>query len=430
MDRDELNQYLETCRLRADLDGENFGVILFSIDHFRLINGRFGHACADELLERVFDLASATVGRSARLGRWAGDEFLCILPDADLSRALRLAEDLRQLLAHTAFPIDGSIMNITASFGIATYPADGAELRLLMASADEALTHAKRSGRNRVSASSAVGRNVFRTANLLDAALREDRVMPAYQPIVDLASGRVVAEEALARIVTAKGEIVGADEFIAIATQFQLVHKIDRTVLLCALDRQQQCMAARQTRLHFVNVSGDLLRQPAVFGEILDSARRTHNGHDNGDCALVLEVTERELLGDPAAARRLLAPFMDLGLRLALDDFGSGYSSFQYLADLPVSYLKIDGELIRRLNEPKVRGIVRGIQNTAGELGLVTLAEYVEHDWQVEALRDIGVNWGQGHLYGEATVNEVEAARRRRMSVNWAQGYYYNKSQG
>src|SRR5581483_11610801 len=140
---------------------------------------------------------------------------------------------------------------------------------------------------------------------------------------------------------------------------------------------------------------------------------------------LVLEITERELLDDLEQAKRILSPLADAGLGLALDDFGSGYSSLQYLADLPVSYLKIDGRLVKRLHESRIRAIIRGIQSTASELGLTTLAEYVEHERQANVLREIGVNWGQGHYFGKAIVDESEASTRRHLSVNWAQGYYY-----
>jgi len=134
-----------------------------------------------------------------------------------------------------------------------------------------------------------------------------------------------------------------------------------------------------------------------------------------------------KLLGDPETVKSLFAPFVEHGFKLALDDFGSGYSSFQYLADLPVSFLKIDGRLIQRLHESRIRAIVRGIQNTARELGLITLAEYVEQERQANILREMGVNWAQGHYFSKAAMDEKEAGQRRSMSVNWAQGYYYRR---
>ena len=247
--------------------------------------------------------------------------------------------------------------------------------------------------------------------------------MPAYQPIFDLVSGRIVAEEALARIVTTGDEVLAADEFIDAASQLQLTHKIDRAVVAAVL-RRCAAMTADDRRAIFVNVSGDMLRRPELVRELLETAR-TARAAEGGE--VVLEITERELLGDPETVKSLFAPFVEHGFKLALDDFGSGYSSFQYLADLPVSFLKIDGRLIQRLHESRIRAIVRGIQNTARELGLITLAEYVEQERQANILREMGVNWAQGHYFSKAAMDEKEAGQRRSMSVNWAQGYYYRR---
>ncbi len=112
-------------------------------------------------------------------------------------------------------------------------------------------------------------------------------------------------------------------------------------------------------------------------------------------------MIERELLDDLPATRRMLQPFLDSGIRLALGDFGSGYSSYQYLADLPFSFLKIEGALIRRVTEPRTRTIVQGIQRTAADLGLVTLAEYVENEQIADIAREIGIDWGQGYYFGK-----------------------------
>ncbi len=266
--------------------------------------------------------------------------------------------------------------------------------------------------------------------SLLETALREDRVMPAYQPIVDLHTGTVVAEEALARIITMDGESIAAEEFIEVASHFQLTHKIDRTIVLSAFSRSANNINSAAPLTHFINISGDLLRHPKVLKDLLNSAKLYHfekNGTLQAN-SFVIEVTERELLSNLETARRTLAPFLEFGLRLALDDFGSGYSSLQYLADLPISFLKIDGALVKRIEEAKVRAIISGIQNIATELNLITLAEYVENEKQAEILRALGVRWGQGHHYGKAVLNEEEADIRREMSVNWAQGYYHQKS--
>jgi EAL domain-containing protein (putative c-di-GMP-specific phosphodiesterase class I) len=268
---------------------------------------------------------------------------------------------------------------------------------------------------------------IYQIGDLLETALREDRIMPAYQPIFDLRSGEMVAEEALARIITINGGVMAAQQFIDVASEFQLTHKIDRAIVLAALRRKLFHPHEDSKKCLFVNFSAGLLRHPEMVKELLDYIKQTNTAHNGqrSEAKLVIEVTERELLENPGAAYQILKPFLDLGTRLALDDFGSGYSSFHYLADLPISFLKIDGNLIQRLDEPKVRAIVRGIQNTASELGLITLAECVETGSLAKHLIEIGINWGQGYHFSSVMLDEQEANTRRRMSANWAQGYYY-----
>jgi len=425
MSRTLLGRALTAAQAHMERTGKPLGVILFSIDRFRLINHRFGYAVADKVLKRIQEVARSTIGRKGVVGRWGGDEFLCLLPTCGLREVAARARALDEAISGLVIPSEKSAINVTASFGTACAPEDGRSVQELMNAADEALYEAKNRGRNVTVAAGRLERRIFQMGALLETALREDRVVPAYQPIVDLADGRVVAEEALARIVTVDGEILAADEFIEAAEQFRLTHKIDWTVLLATLDRHRN-EASGITR--FVNISGDLLRHPHLLVELLASAK-THldSGSHSLVKPLVIEVTERELLDNMELARARLAPFLEFGLQLALDDFGSGYSSFQYLADLPVSFLKIEGRLISRINESRVFSIVRSIQAVANDLGITTLAEYVETEEQVDLLRRIGVHWAQGHLFGCAVIDQSVAEYRRVMSVNWAQGYYYQK---
>ena len=428
--RDQLLGVLKDIQKDNARDERSFGLILFSVDHFRLINGRFGHANADTVLRRVTVTAKQLLRRKGLIGRWGGDEFLCVLPDADADASYTIADQLRQRIVNLVVPVGSSVTTVTCSFGIASYPDNGTDIKTLLVAADEALYEAKNSGRNRVIHASGLATPVFSIGGIIETALREERVMPAYQPIFDLDTGRVVAEEALARIITTDEKVLAAHEFIDAASQLQLTHKIDRAIVASALQRCADNAARGKKLTIFANVSGSLLRHPELISELIEIAKFNCMKDGNTQTKmLVLEITERELLDDPQSTRHLLTPFLDLGLGLALDDFGSGYSSFQYLADLPVSFLKIDGRLIQRLHESRIRAIVRGIQNTAFDLGLTTLAEYVEHERQANILREMGVNWAQGHYFSKAMVDEKEASIRRHMSVNWAQGYYYRRPQ-
>jgi len=424
MSRIRLSKALDLAQSRSDRTGKPFAVVLFTIDRFRLINHRFGYTLANLALKRVHEALRATLGRGQYAGRWGNDEFLCLLPECGPREVAAHARTIADAISGLAIHADKHIINVTASFGTACGPDDGHTVQDVMNAADEALYEAKRNGRSRIMAAANLPRRVFQMGAVLEAALREDRVVPAYQPIVDLATHQVVAEEALARIVTVDGLVLAADEFIEAASQFRLTYKIDWTVLLSALTRHQGQSGGIT---HFVNISGDLLRHPRLLMELLASAKLRFLPGSNDTKPFVIEVTERELLDNMELTRERLAPFLDFGLQLALDDFGSGYSSFQYLADLPVSFLKIDGRLITRIHEPRVLSIIRGIQAVATDLNIITLAEYVETQQQVDLLRHVGVQWAQGHFFGSAVIDQSVADQRRAMSVNWAQGYYYQK---
>lgn len=214
-----------------------------------------------------------------------------------------------------------------------------------------------------------------------------------------------------------------ADLFINAASHFHLTHKIDATILHHTIGR---CTGRADDVAHFVNISGDLLRHPPLLAGLLADAQRRFP--DGGGCKpLVIEVTEREFLENMDITRGRLTPFLDFGIRLALDDFGSGYSSFQYLADLPVSFLKIYKQLVKRIHETKVFAVLRAIQAMATDLDLITLAECIETEQQADPLRHIGIAWGQGHHFGAAILDQHAAEQRREMSVNGAQGDYYRK---
>ncbi len=402
-DRGTFRRTIESAREQAVRAHQSFGVVLVDIDRFKIVNYGYGDQYGDRILAWFAGLLRKFFRPSDFLARWSGQEFICLLPNTSKATAEGLAEQFRELLGKSRVTIDDIEFAASASLGVACYPEDGNSIDQILSACGGALHQAKITGRDRVIGASGSQLKFFGLGRMLDQALREDRVVPAFQPIVDLKTGAVVAEEALARILNPSGKLIPASAFIDAARELQLTHRIDRTILMQTFFHCVTSLKRNQPRAHFVNISGNLLRHPDVVADLLDEARRTCIAC--GDLIgpvkpLVIEITERELLGDMSAARNMLKPFLDFGLRLALDDFGSGYSSYHYLADLPFSFLKIEGELIKRATEPRVRTILRGIQNTATELGIVTLAEFVETAEIAEIVRDIGIGWAQGNYFG------------------------------
>jgi diguanylate cyclase (GGDEF)-like protein len=409
LDRTAFRALLETERERSARSHHPFGLILFDIDRFKVVNYGYGEQHGDALLVSLAELARKTLRPTDFLSSWGGQEFLCLLPNTDKTATEELAERLRRAIETASVSHAEVELHATASFATACYPKDGDSTVRLLAALGAALHQAKATGRNRVVPASGLGAQLFGIGRMLSQALREGRVVPAYQPIVDLKTGAVVGEEALARIVSPHHSVIPASAFIDAARELQLTYQVDRNIILQTFAHCVATLQPHAPRVHFVNISGNLLRHPDVVMELLADASR--NCAACGDLIgpvkpLVIEVTERELLDDLPAARNMLQPFLDFGMRLALDDFGSGYSSYKYLADLPFSFLKIEGSLIQRVAEPRVRTIVQGIQRTAADLGLITLAEYIENEQIADIVREIGIDWGQGYHFGKPVLPE------------------------
>lgn len=248
---------------------------------------------------------------------------------------------------------------------------------------------------------------LFGIGQVLDLALRENRVLAAYQPIIDLKTGAIVAEEALARIVSPNRSIIPASVFLGVAQELALTPLLDRTIMLQTFARCAAAPLQDPPRAYFLNISTSLLRETNMMAELLHAANRNGAPDTENTAAgkpFVIQLTSRELRDHPQETQRSLAPFLDFGMRLALDDFGSGGSSYKYLASLPFSFLKIEGDLIRRIAEARVRTIVQGIQQIAAGLGIVTLAEHIESEEIADQVRGVGIDWGQGKYFGKPVI--------------------------
>ncbi len=380
-----------------------FSMLLFDLDRFKMLNDNYGHDVGDEILLGISAIAKKTLRTSDWLSRWGGEEFLAILPDTDENGALRIAERLRQRIEDFSIKLNTQKINTSASIGIACYPRDGDTPEFLLKAADAALFEAKKSGRNCV-VEARDKREVYSIAAKLSTAIETNRLVPAYQMIVDLKTGNQVAEEVLARLIDESGTVIAAADFISAAMELQLTHLVDYQIIKQTMGRCSANVAAGgQPMIHFVNISADLLLHQRIIHDLFAEAQAAclACGVDLGPTKpMVLEITERQLLGDIHAVKAKLAPFIDFGMRLAIDDFGSGYSSFQYLADLPVSFLKIEGSLIKQVKDTRVRQIVRRISDISKDLGLISIAEFVEDRETADILTDLEIDWAQGYHFG------------------------------
>ena len=410
--RDALQQTLKQIHSRYERQNGTYSILLLDLDRFKLVNDTHGHAAGDTLLKKLAAEMTASLRPYDNLGRWGGEEFLCVLPNTDLQSALDSAERFRELISQHYVQIENQQVRTTVSIGVASFPQDGDDVSEILRIADAMLYEAKRGGRNRVASSRNQEGNILSIARQLEEAIAADNIVPMFQPILDLQTGEIVGQEALARIRTEQGTYLEASNFIEAALHLQMTHKIDHTISKQTIMHcSGRVLQGLPPMPHFVNVSADLLRHPNLVEDIFATALRQCQacGDRIGkQKPLVIEITEQQLLSDVNEAKRILQPFLDFGLQLAVDDFGSGYSSLRYLADLPITFLKIEGSLVKRVTyDKKVRAIIKGIQNIADDLDLTTIAEYVEDQDTLDALRELGVNWGQGFFFGRPALAQV-----------------------
>ncbi len=397
---------------RARRDRGTFAIAVADIDRFKLVNDQYGHHVGDQVLQHVAEVMAATLRGGDWVARWGGEEFIICFHDLDCRGAQAAAERLRRQVKSKVLELPQGELPVTVSMGVALYGPEHPNVDAMLAQADALLYEAKMAGRDRVvcARSETVRRGgVIWEGGQVQAALREGRVVPAFQAIVDLRTGRVVAEEALARIRTREDTLVPAQSFIQAAEALHLVGAIDQSISAAAMDRCARSVraAGAQAIAHFINLSPQFLANGEEVEALLERARGYCHGCGLEDAAvkpLVIEITERQG-GDILTLKKHLQPLTDFGFRLALDDFGSGYSSFLYLAELPVRFIKIEGWMVSRITtDPRVRQLVETLVGTARRFDILTIAECVETAETAQVLCDIGVDWAQGYYFSQPRV--------------------------
>lgn len=394
-----LAQALQRCRLEP---GYQFAVMYLDFDRFKLINDTLGHSAGDRFLTLVAQRVRAQMRPVDTVGRLGGDEFAILVDGLGDERTVKAMATRLQATLAAPYMLDGTEVTTTASIGITFsrvgYDAPGDVLR----DADIAMYRAKAAGRGQVALFDA-GLRAQLAARVdlereLDLALAQQQFALVFQPIFDLETGRVDSLEALVRWHHPTRGAVGPDEFITIAEDAALIGRLTDWVIAAAcaqmrrFDDEQALL--RPPHLH-VNVSGaDLCR--ADFVAQVAAALRSHR---LAPAQLTLEVTEATLTQRRDGALEAMGRLRELGVGLSVDDFGTGSSSFAYVAALPITSLKIDRTLVQRLQDgaPEAE-VVKAIVMLGHGLGKRVVAEGVETPQQLARLRALGCTLGQGYL--------------------------------
>ena len=392
------NDRLDEALTVATAKGLPVAVLLMDLDHFKDVNDSLGHPIGDLILRAVSSRLELLLKRPTdTVARLGGDEFAILLPGDDAARAERVAKTMLQALEMPMTP-EGHVVDVRASIGIAVYPEHGRERSTLLRHADAAMYAAKRRNLGIALWDERYDQHSKERLSLMSGlrkAVDEDELVLFYQPKVPLRSGSELHAEALVRWRHPTRGLVAPVEFIAFAEQTGYIRAITQWVMAHAI---VQCSAWRSADLP-MNVSINISARDLVDLELPDRFEALLRKHGCAAQWITLEITESAILDDPDHAIDNLRRLHALGCRLAIDDYGIGYSSLAYLRRLPVHELKIDKTFILGMaRDTSDAVIVRSTIDLAHHMGLTVVAEGVEDEATVERLRGLSCDMVQGYL--------------------------------
>ncbi|MES9993150.1 MAG: EAL domain-containing protein [Candidatus Thiodiazotropha sp.] len=400
INRSAFESHLESALESARNRGKEHVLCFMDLDQFKVVNDSCGHVAGDELLRQLARLMRKHFRGSDVLARVGGDEFSAILIDCPLPQAIERIDSLREDVQEYIFNWDNQSFRISLSVGVSPINLYSQNIIQLMSAADAACYSAKDSGRNRIVVyeNDSVGTRSrlgeMQWVSRINSSLEEDRLVLYAQPIVDLNSDEMltVALEILVRMRTPDGDLVPPGAFLPAADRYDLGERIDNWVLEEVLRILARCRSDYPDC--FINLSGGTLGRQNIKNNLKQLLQQYKIKPEK----ITFEVTESTTIQNLSSALKMIREIRDLGCRFALDDFGSGLSSFGYLKNLPVDYLKIDGMFIKDMNTDSLdKGMVEAIKTVADTMKLTTIAEFVENEEIVDELREVGIDLGQGY---------------------------------
>lgn len=399
------NDTLKNEQARAQRNQHEFSILMVDLDDFKDINDTYGHPCGDLVLKKVAEVMRLPMRVGDLPTRIGGDEFAIILTETGAEGAKFVAEKLRKQIHDLKFSCeDKGEFHITASIGVITYPGNAQTLSDLIAGADQSLYRAKRQGKDSVISLDSV-QDVLHTNRLtrgyaekLRSHLNDGHVIPHYQPIVNCQTKEIFAYEALARIHEPNGEIIAAGAFVETLEKYGMGRELDRAIIQRTFEDFQHHIALHGFEFQmFINLSAQEIQSRGIlsFAEQLCAEKGIPLN------MIVFEITERDVIADMSSMRSFLEDLRKKGFLFALDDFGSGYNSFHYLRELSFDFVKIDGAFVKNIIDSKVDQIlVHNLSRLCKDLGILTIAEFVESENVLKMLQTMGIDFAQGYHLG------------------------------
>jgi len=404
--RKSLEQRLTQVLESAHAEQTEHGLAIIDLDQFKIINDTCGHSAGDELLCQVARLLKTIVRKRDTLARLGGDEFALLIEDSTQEQSRADVEAIRNAIDDFRFLWEGRSYKITASVGLVAINARCEDTNSVLSMADTACFAAKDSGRNRVHCyqrdNVAVARHhgEMRWATRINDALAENRFELHFQRISAIGSGPDAGDhyELLIRMRDELGKVVMPAEFLPAAERYNLSDKIDRWVIGTALEwLRKRPLLTEKLHLCAINLSGQSMGNDEILQFILQQLDECSVPAEK----LCFEVTETAAVSDLLQANHFMTLLKERGCKFALDDFGSGFSSFAYLKKLPVDFLKIDGGFVRDIATDSIDlAMVRSINEIGHMMGKQTIAEFVEDRAVLDILRGVGVDYAQGFEIG------------------------------
>jgi FOG: EAL domain len=397
--RKTFERYVRDEIERSSSTGSVFSIVLIDIDDFKLINDVYGHHTADMVLKELSERLKKNLFRRMDIpARFGGDEFAVLLPGVPRDTAGAVAKRLQNKLSSTPVKIDDKEIPISVSAVVVSYPQDGTSEEELITYAEYLMWEARRKDEGIVLSSEEsthefsvvkeLGRSIMKS-------LEKSSVVPFYQEIIDLKDRSLFGFEVLMRI-KFNSRFLSAGEFVNVAERIGAMQKLD-LLLIEKVFENYKLFENKFPLFIFINMVPENATEE--FAEKVKTLADKYSVPTNN---VVFEITERKAIEDIMQVVSFVRELRYEGFRFAIDDFGSGYSSFYYLKYLPVDFLKIDGEFIKTLpNSPIDRVFVEGIVNVARKMGIKTIAEYVENEEVLEVVKDLGIDYAQGYYLGK-----------------------------
>ena len=416
MNRSNLEQHIRSSLARNQKLQQNGALLLVDLDRFGMINDLEGFEVADKLIIDVVTLIRQLYWQEAWFARIDSDEFCIYFENVTTDQAREIAENIRKGLNEYRFDAGNVCYNITASIGIAALQS----LKLiqhpeeLISRAHQACYLAKQNGRNMVwlynendKAIKERHRDVHWVPLIRDALLTQSFFL-VFQPVVNLRTGEVSHYEALIRMRGQDNKVISPGEFIPVAERMGLIHSIDLWVVEKAID----FLAALPSELAHVslsiNLSGVAFQDDSLLPTIKQKLERSWVSARR----ITFEITETAAVDNFEQTRQMINKIRTLGCHFALDDFGAGFCSFNYLKKFPVDYVKIDGQFIQNLmNDDTDQVLVKSMSEIARQLGKKTIAEFIESPMVIKILNELGIDYGQGYIFGQPSLQLIEAGR-------------------